>query len=84
MRVLFLGCHARQYSTVESRRNLNRDATLTFKELRCFDDRGVAVTLDGLEVHPVLGDDLRLPTSGTDCDQNIQSEALRRAGWQAF
>ena len=68
-----------EYSTVESRHNLNRN-NLTLEELRRFDDRGVAVTLDGLEVGPVLGDHLSFPAPRADCDQDVQCEALRSSG----
>ena len=55
------------------------DELLTPEELRRLDDGGVAVALNGLEVGPVLGDDLRLPPPRAYSDQNIESEALRRS-----
>ena len=41
---------------------------LTLKELRRFDYSGVAVALDGLEVSPVVSDDLCLPSPRADRD----------------
>ena len=52
------------------------DELLTPKELRGFDDGGVAVALNGFEVRPVLGDNLRFPPSRADCDQNIKCQTL--------
>lgn len=56
---------------------------LPFEELCGFDDCGVAVTLDGLEVRPILGDHLRFPSPSTNRDQNIERQTLRRAGWES-
>ena len=84
-------CHARNYNTVESveridylhRQELANGQSFS-KELRGSDDGGVAVTLDRLEVGPVLRDDLRLPTPCTHCDQCVKRETLRNSGGQAF
>ena len=55
---------------------------LLWEEVCGFDDGGVAVTLDGLEVRPVLGDHLCFPPSGADGNQNIERQALRGTGRQ--
>ena len=63
MRFLFLLYHARSIAQLRVADYLN--ATLV-KELRGSDDRGIAVALDGFEVGPVLGYDLRFPPPCAD------------------
>jgi len=46
------------------------------EEVCGFDDCGVAVTLDGFEVRPILGYDLCFPPSGANCNENVERQAL--------
>jgi hypothetical protein len=46
------------------------------EELCGLDDRGVAVTLDRLEVRPILSNDLRLPPPRADRDQDVKRQTL--------
>jgi hypothetical protein len=51
----------------------------TFEEVCGLDDGSVAVTLDDLEVRPILCDHVCCPPSSADGNQNVERQTLRRA-----
>jgi len=57
--------------TVPQLRVASPDESLPEK-LRSLDDRGVAVTLNRLEVRPILGHDLGLPPPRADRDEDVE------------
>jgi hypothetical protein len=57
---------------------------LVCQELRGFDNLRIAVTLNGFEVQPVLGNHSCFPTPRANCYLDIQRHSLRRAGMKPF